>query len=881
MAENRDAILADFQACTGIDDFGEAILYLEQTNWDLLAAINKAMPQTTQQLPSEMAPDIEMVEEIKVTPLSSSSSSSSSSKLQTVQNSNKTGAMKADIVESAKPGTSRPKSCMKNRQLTFHINYLDNVYKINLSDLSTLRDLKQFIWCKTTVPPCQQKLYGWKKEFANMTPNTVLQTLDLPRENTLYLQSSLPQDGDLANEAVILSDRMTQTYTLNVKDEVHNKTYKLKFPGTRTVLEVKTDIYSLIDVPVRNQQWKGWPSSLKDDNVILAQSGICYPEHDLSVGKLPVKEEKKKVVDLIDSDSSIDEPEDVEEFDVPEEFTGDDDIFIDDVKPTKIERLMPENVVDEVMGTLHFAEQFEKRYGPAHPEFFTGTFEDALKESCLKPAKERKLLAVYLHHDNSVLANVFCTQLLGFETVLQLLSANFIVWGWDITYESNKERFLYSVTQTLGTVGSLAVSSIDVDTLPVLMIIMRSRSNTEIFTIVHGNVGVNELLTNLVQAVDVFQEQRRADIGVEEERQARERVKREQDRAYQESLAADRAKEEAKQMQEELEKKKKEQAENERLAEEARKEAHRQAVESSLPPEPQQGAGDGVMKVRVRLPAGKFLERKFQSDTPLQTLFNFLIVEGYPTEEYKLLSSWPRRDEKQSPKYEIFTQPRQFYQPRYVQRQELTDCFQCIKLLPSEMDPLYSHPNMSGHMFVILLLRQFRNFAPHVQEDNVLDSSKYPSLHLLYSFRAGYQIRLEHFAWLSTNRSEWPNPISNPSFYLRFISARWTCYLERFPNNDYNFSDAIVNMSYNSNILFQVVILAAIIPVQYPQFSMPLIVKFGNKKWSIFVIARNAVPLGPPTSPSKPGNNGITTNTLNTAPSLCALRILFNNVSPI
>lgn len=49
---------------------------------------------------------------------------------------------------------------------------------------------------------------------------------------------------------------------------------------------------------------------------------------------------------------------------------------------------MPENVVDEVTGTLHFAEQFEKRYGPAHPEFFTGTFEDALKESCLKPAKE-------------------------------------------------------------------------------------------------------------------------------------------------------------------------------------------------------------------------------------------------------------------------------------------------------------------------------------------------------------------------------------------------------------------------------------------------------------------------------------------------------------
>ncbi|XP_011137643.1 FAS-associated factor 1 isoform X2 [Harpegnathos saltator] len=636
MAENRDAILADFQACTGIDDIGDAIVYLEQTNWDLLAAVNKAMPQDTQQLPSEIGPDIEMLEEVKTTPRSSSSI------LQTSQTSRKMGTIKADIIESAKPGTSRPNSCMRNGTLTFHIYYHNSVYKINMPESSTLEDLKQLIWQQTSVAPCQQHLRGWMKE--PRTQNTSLGTLDLPRENILYM-SSLPQDCDLARETVSLSGRMTQTYTLNVKDEVHNKTYKLKFPGTHTVLEVKTDVYSLIDVPVRNQQWKGWPSTLKDDTVVLAQSGICYPEHDLSVGKLPAKEEKKKVVNLVDSDSSIDEPEDVEELeDITESFNVEDDIFIDDVKSTKVERLMPENVMDEMMGTLHFAEQFEKRYGPAHPEFFAGTFEDALKESCLKPAKERKLLAVYLHHDNSVLANVFCTQLLGFETVLQLLSANFIVWGWDITFESNKERFLYSVTQTLGTVGSLAVTSIDVDTLPALMIIMRSRSNTEIFTIVHGNVGVNELLTNLVQAVDVFQEQRRADIGVEEERQARERVKQEQDRAYQESLAADRAKEEAKQMQEQLEKKMKEQAENERLAEKARKEAHRQAVESSLPPEPQQEAGDGVMKVKVRLPAGKFLERKFQSDTPLQTLLNFLIVEGYPTEEYKLLSSWPRRD---------------------------------------------------------------------------------------------------------------------------------------------------------------------------------------------------------------------------------------------
>lgn len=95
------------------------------------------MPQGTQQLPSEMAPDIEMVEEIKVIP-----HSSSAKLLITAQSSKKIEATKADVVENAKPGTSRPKSCMRNRTLTFHINYLDNVYKLNLSEMSTLSKYK-------------------------------------------------------------------------------------------------------------------------------------------------------------------------------------------------------------------------------------------------------------------------------------------------------------------------------------------------------------------------------------------------------------------------------------------------------------------------------------------------------------------------------------------------------------------------------------------------------------------------------------------------------------------------------------------------------------------------------------------------------------------
>ena len=54
---------------------------------------------------------------------------------------------------------------------------------------------------------------------------------------------------------------------------------------------------------------------------------------------------------------------------------------------------------------------------------------------------QRKLLAVYLHHDGSILSNVFCSQALCQVSVVDYLSANFIVWGWDLTHEANKARY--------------------------------------------------------------------------------------------------------------------------------------------------------------------------------------------------------------------------------------------------------------------------------------------------------------------------------------------------------------------------------------------------------------------------------------------------------
>jgi hypothetical protein len=49
---------------------------------------------------------------------------------------------------------------------------------------------------------------------------------------------------------------------------------------------------------------------------------------------------------------------------------------------------VPDNIEDEISGTLHFSEEYKKRYGPVHPNFFTGTFENVVAESCFKPPRE-------------------------------------------------------------------------------------------------------------------------------------------------------------------------------------------------------------------------------------------------------------------------------------------------------------------------------------------------------------------------------------------------------------------------------------------------------------------------------------------------------------
>lgn len=72
--------------------------------------------------------------------------------------------------------------------------------------------------------------------------------------------------------------------------------------------------------------------------------------------------------------------------------------------------------------------------------------------------------------------------------------------------------------------------------------------------------------------------------------------------------------------------------------------AIRLSLEQTLPPEPNEETGEPVSKLRIRTPSGEFLERRFLGTCKLQVLFDFVASKGYPSDEFKLLTTFPRRN---------------------------------------------------------------------------------------------------------------------------------------------------------------------------------------------------------------------------------------------
>ncbi|XP_012733337.2 FAS-associated factor 1 [Fundulus heteroclitus] len=637
---DREMILADFQACTGIDNIAEAITLLELNNWDLVAAINGVIPQengilqgdftseasqATMYGPPSHAEAAEAAARSAGPPPSSSSSSSSPP-------SSSTSAF-CPISPSTRHIVER-----QPRMIHFRVEYRQRSVELVLEESSKVGEIKAILQTELGIPVSKMHLKGWKS--GDVSDSTVLRSLHLPKNNSLYVLTPdiAPTASTSKNSA--LQDSLNQNFLLVISHREAQRDYSLNFPGSKTIQEVKRNISDLTNIPVRHQQWEGWPASASDDSMTLALSGISYPCHHLSVCRRSspanAQEPTEECTDVhMISDSEGDDFEDASEFGV-----DDSEMFGMSSTTCRKSPMMPENSENEADALLYFTAEFSSRYGETHPMFYVGSLEAASQEAFYGKARDRKLLAIYLHNDDSVLSNVFCSQMMCADSIVSYLSQNFITWAWDVTKEANKARLLTMCTRHFGSVVTQTIRTYKTDQFPLLLIVMGKRTSNEVLNVIQGNTTVDELMMRLMGAMEIFTAQQQEDIKDEDEREARETVKREQDEAYRLSLEADRKKREAQEREEaeqvRLQQMKKEQEEE--------KEAIRLSLEQALPPEPGEESGEQISKLRIRTPSGEFLERRFLGSCKLQVLFDFVASKGFPFEEFKILTTFPRRN---------------------------------------------------------------------------------------------------------------------------------------------------------------------------------------------------------------------------------------------
>lgn len=75
--------------------------------------------------------------------------------------------------------------------------------------------------------------------------------------------------GDAMNDSGV--ERLKQIYTLNIITQRNDGTKRmcqLQFPGTQTILEIKTNVSSLTNIAVEQQVWTGWPPNVTDDKML-------------------------------------------------------------------------------------------------------------------------------------------------------------------------------------------------------------------------------------------------------------------------------------------------------------------------------------------------------------------------------------------------------------------------------------------------------------------------------------------------------------------------------------------------------------------------------------------------------------------------------------
>lgn len=106
-------------------------------------------------------------------------------------------------------------------------------------------------------------------------------------------------------------------------------------------------------------------------------------------------------------------------------------------------------------------------------------------------------------------------------------------------------RLIEMFKRCVGPQHTQRLIAMDKDSYPLLLILIRSRGSLELVSVIEGNNTPGEVILNLIQAHELFEQQQLRDAEEEIVRENREDLKKQQEAEYNQSLQADLAKERA------------------------------------------------------------------------------------------------------------------------------------------------------------------------------------------------------------------------------------------------------------------------------------------------------------------------------------------------
>jgi len=278
-----------------------------------------------------------------------------------------------------------------------------------------------------------------------------------------------------------------------------------------------------------------------------------------------------------------------------------------------------------------FIQYYEENYGEKHPEFYRGTYKQAL----LDIKDNFQILIVIVNSPEHDDTPEFCRNVLGSDVFINYVqNKNFVVWAGSVN-----EKEGYKVNNVFGAT-----------TYPFIGLVVYQRRRAIIAEKIEGLQPVEEVIQKIEQKYEQLSVQLQAELAEQREREQSRIIRQEQESAYEESLRKDRERErkerlerERKQREEELARQR--QMEYERKVEE--KKRYKQRLAENIPPEPNEDECE-TAQLSIRFPDGSRVIRSFRADDKLQVVYDFVESKDLDPldilSEIILVNTFPRKE---------------------------------------------------------------------------------------------------------------------------------------------------------------------------------------------------------------------------------------------